>query len=72
MTTANDYDRTQEAAEPRKVYGSQGDAPSFSGLLPSAGDPAFEVDSQNNDEFYCLDTDVPRDVDDSGQPEYDA
>lgn len=43
----------------RKLYGSQpDDGRSFSSLLPSAGDPEFSVDSQNNDETYCYDTDL--------------
>lgn len=70
MTMANDYDRIQEAAEPRKIYSSQPDTPDFAALLPAAGDPVFETDAQSNDEFYCYDTDVPRDVDDTGQPSY--
>jgi hypothetical protein len=62
-------DPQQEAAEPRTVYGTS-DVPNFASLLPSAGDPAFYTDGQNNDEFYTYDTDVPRETLDSSQPEY--
>lgn len=64
-----EYNEMQEAAEPRKMYGSSS-TPDFGSLLPSAGDPIFETDSQNNDEFYVYDSDVPRDVDDTSQPSY--
>ena len=43
----------------RKLYGSQpDDGRSFTSILPTAGDPEFEVDSQNNDHNYRYDTDV--------------
>lgn len=41
----------------RKLYGS-GDQNVQTGILSSAGDPEFEVDSQNNDHNYRYDTDV--------------
>lgn len=41
----------------RKIYGS-GDQNVQTGILSSAGDPEFEVDSQNNDHNYRYDTDV--------------
>lgn len=65
----NELNDVQEAAEPRKMYGTSS-TPDFGALLPSAGDPVFETDSQNNDEFYCYDTDVPRDVDETSEPAY--
>ncbi len=41
----------QEAAEPRKMYGTS-PTPDFGSMLSSAGDPIFETDAQNNDEFF--------------------
>jgi hypothetical protein len=47
----------------RKLYGSQADdGRSFSSLLPSAGDPEFTTDAQNNDEAYIYDTDLRNSV----------
>jgi hypothetical protein len=40
-----------EAAEPRKMYGTSS-TPNFASLLPSAGDPVFDTDAQNNDEYF--------------------
>lgn len=37
----------------RKIYGSQpDDGREFTDMLPSAGDPEFTTDAQNNDEYF--------------------
>ena len=59
----DDYDTpittnmAMESAEPRKMYGTS-PTPNFASLLPSAGDPEFCTDAQNNDDFYIFDSDV--------------
>lgn len=45
----------------RRLYGS-GDQNVQTGILPHAGDPEFDTDSQNNDEAYCYDTDLRNSV----------
>jgi len=45
----------------RKLYGS-GDQNVQTGILSHAGDPEFEIDSQNNDETYLYDTDLRNSV----------
>lgn len=50
----------------RKIYGSQpDDGRSFTSILPTAGDPEFSTDSQNNDEAYVYDTDLRASVRDA-------
>jgi len=60
----NVFNSDQEAAEPRKMYGTSG-TPNFGSMMPSIGDPVFVTDAQNNDEFYAYDSDLPIDTDDA-------